>query len=256
MSFSHSTKKPLIGITARWNSVKSPFIGEGEFDCDVCDDDFVCAVEAAGGIPVIIPIMGGEGLQDLVDSYLDLVDGIAMPGGPDVQPRLFGGDENYDPKLTCPKRDEFEMPVIRGAIERDKPLLAICKSEQMLNVVRGGTLNMDVFSRQSPEGVVTWNHEGGLARPVHPVRVVEGSLLSRCVDGANELQVNSAHHCIIDKVGDGLMVSARSTDGVIEAIELPACKFCLGVQWHPEHEWRVVHTDRMLWDSFVDACKK
>lgn len=250
MATNHSTR-PLIGITSRWTTVTSPFIGEGEFDCDVVDDDFVQAVVDAGGTPVIIPLVPGAGLEE---RYLDIVDGIALPGGPDVQPKLFGGDENYDPTLTCPLRDEFEMPLMRAAIERDLPMLAICKTAQLLNVILGGTLSMDVFSCTPVGENVMWNHEGGLMRPVHPVSVREGSLLSRCVGGAKTLQVNSAHHCCIDKVGEGLSVVATSSDGVVEAVELPEKRFCLGVQWHPEHEWRRVQTDRMIWRAFVSAC--
>lgn len=114
---------------------------------------------------------------------------------------------------------------------------------------------MDVPSLGAPEGMTQWRHTGILTTPAHPVNVEEGSLLSRCVGGAAQIQVNSAHHCCVGRLGEGVRLTGVATDGVPEAIELPDKRFCLGVQWHPEYTWPVLESDRGLWRAFVDACR-
>ena len=141
------------------------------------------------------------------------------------------------------------------ALAADLPLLTTCRGTQLLNVALGGTLCMDVPSLGAPEGMAQWRHEGILNDPAHPVEVEPGSLLSRALGGVTSAQVNSAHHCCVDRLGEGVRLVARATDGVPEAIEVPGRRFCVGVQWHPEYTWRTLPTDRALWRSFVDACR-
>ena len=159
------------------------------------------------------------------------------------------------PKLLCPERDAFEFALVKRVLAADKPLFTTCRGTQLLNVACGGTLCMDVPSLGAPEGMTQWRHTGILTTPAHPVNVEEGSLLSRCVGGAAQIQVNSAHHCCVGRLGEGVRLTGVATDGVPEAIELPDKRFCLGVQWHPEYTWPVLESDCGLWRAFVDVCR-
>ena len=145
--------------------------------------------------------------------------------------------------------------LLRAAVAADKPLLTTCRGTQLLNVALGGTLCMDVPSLGAREGMVQWRHTGILNTVCHPVEVEEGSLLSHALGGATVVQTNSAHHCCVDRLGEDVRLVAHATDGVPEGIEVSGKRFCIGVQWHPEHTWRTVETDFALWKSFVDACR-
>lgn len=215
-------------------------------------DCFVDAIAAAGGLPLMMSLTEDE---DIIAEYVSLADGVAVPGGPDVSPALWGDERPYDPKLLCPQRDAFELPLLRAVLVADKPLLTTCRGTQLLNVALGGTLCMDVPSLGAREGMVQWRHTGILNGVAHPVEVEAGSLLSCSLGGVTRAQVNSAHHCCVDRLGEGVRLVARATDGVPEGIEVPGRRFCVGVQWHPEYTWREVGTDLALWESFVGACR-
>ena len=201
-------------------------------------DCFVDAITAAGGLPLMMALTEDE---DVIADYVSRADGIAVPGGPDVNPVLWG--------------DAFELPLLRAAVAADKPLLTTCRGTQLLNVALGGTLCMDVPSLGAREGMVQWRHTGILNTVCHPVEVEEGSLLSRALGGATLVQTNSAHHCCVGRLGEDVRLVAHATDGVPEGIEVSGRRFCIGVQWHPEYTWRTVETDFTLWKSFVDACR-
>ena len=123
----------------------------------------------------------------------------------------------------------------------------------MLNVALGGTLNMDVPSIPRREGSVAHDHADLLTRTSHRVEVEPGSLLERA-SGSHGFAVNSAHHCCVGELGEGLVLSAASDDGIPECIEMPSRRFVLGVQWHPEYTWMSGGPDFNLWKAFVDAC--
>ena len=215
-------------------------------------DCFVDAIADAGGVPLTMALTTDE---DLLAEYVALADGVAVPGGPDVDPARWGSDEPYDPSLLCPERDAFEFPLVRAALAADVPILTTCRGTQLLNVALGGTLCMDVPSLGAPEGMAQWRHTGILNGVAHPVEVEADSLLCSALGGATRVQANSAHHCCVARLGEGVRLVARSTDGVPEAIEVPSARFCVGVQWHPEYTWRDVATDRALWHAFVDSCR-
>lgn len=241
--------RPLIGVAPRYEAPATHF-GE-TLSAGVAETtNYLDAIVAAGGMPVVLPLTEDE---DLIRSYVDLCDGISVPGGPDVDPRLFGDETPYDEKLMCPPRDRFEVPLLRATLEADKPLLTICRGTQMLNVVLGGTLCMDVPGLQPRPGMALWRHGSVLTTPAHPVEVREGSLLARCMGGAGQYQVNSAHHCCVGRLGEGAVLVAEATDGVPEAIEVPGRRFCLGVQWHPEFTWGFLPHDFAIWKAFVAA---
>lgn len=243
--------RPRILIAPRW---EAPVVEGSETIApqEAIASCFVDAVLAAGGLPLTMALTDDE---DVIAEYLEAADGVAIPGGPDVNPATWGDESPYDPDLLCPVRDAFEFPLVRAALAADKPLLTTCRGTQLLNVALGGTLCMDVPSLGAREGMVQWRHTGILETVSHPVEVEKGSLLSRALGGVTSAQVNSAHHCCVDRLGAGVRLVARATDGVPEGIEVPDRRFCVGVQWHPEYTWPTVATDFSLWKSLVDACR-
>ena len=248
-SVSHA--RPLIGIAPRWEHKTG---GLADFERLSPEETIAhCFSEGiidAGGMPVLLPLTEDE---SVIDDAVAMCDGFAVPGGQDVDPARWGV-EGYDPKLLCPERDAFEFALVKRVLAADKPLFTTCRGTQLLNVACGGTLCMDVPSLGAPEGMTQWRHTGILTTPAHPVNVEEGSLLSRCVGGAAQIQVNSAHHCCVGRLGEGVRLTGVATDGVPEAIELPDKRFCLGVQWHPEYTWSYLDSDMGLWREFVAAC--
>ena len=214
---------------------------------------FLDAILAVGGIPLMMALTED---QDVIERYVAMADGVAIPGGQDVDPALWGVSEPYDRALLCPERDDFEVRLIRAALAAHKPRLATCRGMQILNVALGGTLCMDVPSRPVPDGMAHWRHAPILFDPAHAVLIERGSLLARINGLRDSIQVNSSHHCCVEGLGEGVVMTAMATDGVPEAIEVPAEPFCLGVQWHPEYTWRTLESDYLLWKAFVDAASQ
>ncbi|HET6867107.1 MAG TPA: gamma-glutamyl-gamma-aminobutyrate hydrolase family protein [Solirubrobacteraceae bacterium] len=185
------------------------------------------AIERAGGIPIIVPLLRPEAIAAL----LDRVDGICLPGGPDVQPSAYGEEPHPQLGPTEPRVDAVELALVRAADRRNLPILAICRGMQLLNVARGGTLHQhlpDVVGdrlehRQPEHGSVT----------THRVETAPHSRL-RATLGGPSLEVNSFHHQAVRTLGDDLTATAWAEDGTIEAIEEPGERLVLGVQWHAE----------------------
>ena len=237
-------RRPIICITPCWTPGNGPRTSANEYATDM----FLEAVVAAGGVPLVMPITQDEAL---IRHYLDLADGIALPGGAGPDPSLWGEHPSGDKTLSDP-RDAFEIPLIRAALDADKPLLAICRGEQLLNFVCGGTVSRDLMSLPCPF-VGHWEHWGAHWEPVHEVVVKPDTLLHRCVGGRERVRVNSNHRQCAMSVGEGTVISGRATDAVIEAVEVPSKRFCLGVQWHPEYTWTTQESDAHIWRSFVEA---
>jgi putative glutamine amidotransferase len=149
-------------------------------------------------------------------------------------------------------RDEFEIALTRLALRRDLPVLAICRGQQVLNVALGGTLVQDIPSVGA--GAVMHDAPGRRTRRSHPVEVAKGSRLAAIL-GPGTVLVNSFHHQSIDRLGDGLTVTGRAPDGVIEAVEMEERSFVLGVQWHPESFWREPAAFQALFQAHLMACR-
>jgi putative glutamine amidotransferase len=211
-----------------------------------CRENYFAAIAAAGGLPVALPHE-----PELAAAYLDQLDGLVVTGGAfDVDPSWYGGGERHATTSTKDRRTAFEFAVTRGALDRDLAVLGICGGQQLLHVVLGGTL-MQHIPDAVPDALA---HEQPNPRtePGHEVEVAAGSLLYG-ITGAPRVEVNSAHHQAADRVPAGVVVSARAPDGVIEAIEAPAYRFALGVQWHPEYA--VTPADPAILRAFVDAAR-
>ncbi len=151
-----------------------------------------------------------------------------------------------------PGRDAFEIDLIRRALDADLPVLAICRGLQVLNVALGGTLIQDIPSEPSP--LLPHDAEGPATTLAHTVTVAPGSCLAALVGPDGVRAVNSRHHQAVRAPGRGLVVTAVAPDGIIEAAEVPAARFCVGVQWHPENFHRTGEFDR-LFEGFVEACR-
>lgn len=245
-------ERPLIGITPRFNKGADDTYGNHRSDDLVMARVFADAILAAGGMPVCLPLTSDGEAQD---AMIEMCDGFAVPGGPDVNP-AYWGVEGYDQALLCPERDAFELPMVRRVIKADKPLFTTCRGTQLLNVALGGTLSMDVPSWPCPEGVKRQDHVNHLSMLAHICYVDEGTLLAESLGCSGIIEINSAHHCCVDKLGDGIKLSAHAPDSVPECIERPQNRFVLGVQWHPEYTWKLCEYDFNLWKAFIKACRE
>ncbi len=210
---------PLIGVTGRRKQARdiAGFPENlGHLDADVFLSNYHCDVLAAGGLPVPIPLDGDPA------RYLPHLDGVLLTGGADVDPGRYGeapdGNGSYEPE-----RDAVELALVEGSLAAGVPMLGICRGMQVLNVATGGNLEQDV----PPHSCYELDPDVA----VHRVTFDEHSRL-HLLYGA-DAQVNSLHHQTLDRLGDGIVVTGRADDGVIEAIEMPGLDV-VAVQWHPE----------------------
>ena len=225
-----NSRRPIIGVTR----------------CSRLDD-YLASVETSGGTPRVLEV------SESPRSILQEVDGVLLTGGGDVDPVFYRQERHPSVDDAEPGRDEFEIDLARRALDANLPLLAICRGSQVLNVAAGGTLIQDI-----PSGITT-DVEHRLETPkdgiAHVVRVTPGSVLGRALGGADACAVNSRHHQSVGQVAPQLLTSATAPDGVVEGIELPEARFCVGVQWHPENFWRTGEF-KPLFDAFVEATRK
>jgi putative glutamine amidotransferase len=229
--------RPIIGICsalerARWGHWDQP--------AHLTPRGYVDAVQRAGGLAILFPV--DPTAADDADAWLDLVDGLVLAGGADVDPDAYGREPHPETKGTVPERDTFEIALARRAIERDLPFLGICRGMQVMNVARGGTLIQhlpDTHGHDEHRRVL-----GTFEGADHDVRLESGSLAARAA-GEELHPTKSHHHQAIDRLGEGFSVTGWSTlDDLPEAIEDPERRFVLGVQWHPEADEtsRLIHS--------------
>jgi putative glutamine amidotransferase len=211
---------------------------------------YVRALEAAGVVPLVLPPLDAAHAH----RALDAVSGLVLTGGEDVAPSRYGEPAHHALGAVNEARDGFELALVAAARDRGVPTLAICRGIQVLNVALGGTLVQDIRS-QCPSALPHTRKDARDAR-VHAIRVEPGSRLSEALETA-KLTVNSAHHQSIARVANGLLVTARAPDGIIEAVEWDGDEWwAVGVQWHPEE---LIETpepwDRGLFASFAAECQ-
>jgi putative glutamine amidotransferase len=208
--------------------------------------NYAQAIAEAGGLPLPLPH-----LPALAAAMLDTIDALIVTGGAfDVAPSFYGATDTHATVTLKQGRTEAELALLRGALDRDMPVLGICGGEQLLAVVLGGTLIQHI-----PDTVPdALRHEQPNPRhePGHTLRVTPGTLLHRIV-GAETMQVNSSHHQAVLAPGAAAVVNATAPDGVIEGIEDPRRRFCLGVQWHPE--FHIDPGDRLIFAALIEAAQ-
>ncbi|ODG93145.1 MULTISPECIES: gamma-glutamyl-gamma-aminobutyrate hydrolase family protein [Bacillaceae] len=236
--------KPIIGITTSY--VKHNNNMEGVY----IHQDYHQAIERGGGIPLLLPTISDP---DAINCYVNLCDGFIFSGGEDLDPVFFGQDPH--PKIGFFKtdRDEFELTLFHAVRKTGKPIFGVCRGLQLINVACGGTLIQDIETHCSH----MMRHEQTVPRslPFHTVSIRESKLHE--IIGTNEIKVNSLHHQAIDELGDGLVITARSNDGIIEAIEGSDDPYLVAVQWHPESMSEKHETMQRLFDTLIKtACEK
>ena len=233
--------RPVIGLTLD----AEPPGGYSAFPWYALRENYAAAIDAAGGLAMLLP---HEPVR--ANDYLDRLDGVVVTGGAfDIDPALFGATARHPTVTTKDRRTRFELALANGALARDLPVLGICGGQQLLAVALGGSLIQHI-----PDEVAgALAHEQKTPRDTtsHKVSVVAGTVLHRIV-GATEIAVNSTHHQAVKTAGPTLVVDAVAPDGVIEGIEDPKRRFCLGVQWHPEY--RITTADTALFAAFIAAC--
>lgn len=223
-----SSPTPVIGICAAIERV-SWGVWDG-YEVTLAPRSYVTAVQRAGGLALVLP--PGEAVVEDPDLLLDRVDALLLAGGADIDPARYGAETHPATVGTWPERDRFEIALVRRALQRDMPILGICRGMQLLNVALGGTLDQHL-----PESVGNEVHRAvGGTFGEHHVRLAPDSL-ARSAAGTEGFVVWSHHHQGVEQVGEDLRVSGWSVeDDLIEALELPGKRFALAVAWHPEED--------------------
>jgi putative glutamine amidotransferase len=217
--------RPIIGIcsateSARWAA--------WEVVVNLSPRNYSLSVNRAGAMALILP--PDDVLAESPDEVLDMLDGLILAGGSDIDPSAYGAQPHPETGTTWPERDRFELGLGTRALERDMPVLGVCRGMEMLNVIQGGTLT------QHLDDLSLHRHTPGVFSD-HGVRLEPGSLAARVV-GGERTEVKSAHHQALDQLGEGVVATGWADDGLIEAIELPDRTFAVGVLWHPEEDER------------------
>jgi putative glutamine amidotransferase len=235
-------RRPVIGVTL--DSEQSG--GYSKYPWYAIRQNYADAVVAAGGLPVALPHDAA-----LAPDYLDRIDALVVTGGAfDVDPALYGASGRHATVTLKQGRTAAEQALTEGALARNLPVLGICGGEQLLAVVLGGSLIQhipDAIPHALQHEQSNPRHEAG-----HSVAVTPGTLLHRIV-GASRMQVNSSHHQAVREPGPFAVVNAVAEDSVIEGVEDPRYRFCLGVQWHPE--FGIDPGDHRIFDALIAACE-
>jgi putative glutamine amidotransferase len=211
---------PIIGITTYLTPAR---FGVWEEEAALIPATYVRAIEFAGGRPLLVPPS-----TDAIEETLDRLDGLLFSGGSDLDPQLYGQEAHPETNEVIPERDSAEIALLNAALERDMPVLAVCRGSQVLNVARGGDLVQHL-----PEVVGDEKHKhtpGQFAD--HDVVLEPGTHVQRIL--GDHAPVKSHHHQGYGRLGSGLQEAARAKDGTIEALEDPDRRFAIGVLWHPE----------------------
>jgi putative glutamine amidotransferase len=218
-------QRPTIGITSYWTHAR---MAHWACDAVVVAQGYIEGVRLAGGRPVVIP--ADPHLADDPGDMIDILDGLLLVGGDDVAPELYGAERHAATGLRHERRDAVELALLQHALAADLPVLGICRGIQLLNVAYRGSLLQHIEEHVE----VRPHRHDHMTYGVHEVRVEPDTLLHRIV--GDRLTIHSHHHQGIGRVGEGLVVSARADDGLVEGLEDPSKRFCLGVLWHPDAE--------------------
>jgi gamma-glutamyl-gamma-aminobutyrate hydrolase PuuD len=228
--------RPIIGVTSY---AQEASWGPWNLPAALLPLSYVRSVEQAGGRPLLIPP-----IEDAIEETLDVIHGLVLSGGADIDPEHYGGERHPETTVTQPDRDRAEMALLEAALERELPVLAICRGMQILNVVHGGDLHQHL-----PELL---GHEKHREVPgtfsLHDVRLERGSRIAAVI--GERATVHSSHHQGLDAVGEAIRPVGWAEDGSIEAIEDPAHRFAIGVLWHPEED-----DDKRLFQALVEQAR-
>jgi len=229
--------RPVIGIVASLNKERKFYAG---------GKAYVDAIQAAGGLPLLLAAIDDESVAAQFSTQLD---GVLLPGGPDVDPVHFGEEPMYDYTVIDPERDHFELLLARLALQNNIPILGICRGIQMLNVAAGGDIYQDLAAQR--KGTLIHDQKAPRWYPTHAVEIQPETTLFKIL-GESSVRVNSYHHQAVRNVAPKFRVSALASDGVIEAIEHSSLRYAVGVQWHPEQMWQRYPLFKRLLTALVE----
>lgn len=225
--------KPIIAITSDYTYEQQKY---------TLFQYYVEAIKKAGGYPIM--------LFDDID-FPNCIDGILLTGGGDVNPLLFGEEPIVENGEICPLRDDFEYKLCQYAFRNKIPMLGICRGMQIIALCSGGSIYQDIYKQTNTN--IKHIQKAPRFQPTHTIEI-ENSILYEIVN-EKSCMVNSFHHQSVKEVGPNFIVSARSKDGMIEAIEQKSNHFVVGVQWHPETMTKD-NIQQKLFELFVQKCKK
>lgn len=228
--------KPIIAVTANF---------EEEFAS--LKHAYSQSILNAGGIPVIVPFDLGE---EEARALCGTTSGLLLTGGSDIDPDYYGEEPLPALGRIAPERDRLEVLLAREYAAADKPIFAICRGEQVLNVALGGSLHQDINGQSR---VLQHSQKAPRCHLSHRVKAEADSALAR-IAGSTEFKVNSFHHQAVKQPAPGFRMTAKAEDGIVEAIESAAHRFVIGVQWHPEDTAATDEVSRKLFEAFVGAC--
>ncbi|WP_427050703.1 gamma-glutamyl-gamma-aminobutyrate hydrolase family protein [Paenibacillus sp. TC-CSREp1] len=233
--------KPMIGVLPLYDTDKKSYW---------MLPDYLKAIEASGGIPVMLPLTTDE---DMITTLANTFDGFLFTGGHDVNPELYGERMQSVCGELCIERDRMEVVLFEKVIALGKPAFGICRGLQLFNAVLGGTLYQDIPTAFDAEQKITHQQKPPYSNLVHSVHIEKHNLLHDILQ-TDQIRVNSYHHQGIKTLSNQLVAAAIAEDGLIESVVMPGCSFVLAVQWHPEYSYAVDGYSQQLFTAFVDAC--
>ena len=231
--------RPIIGVLAEIDSELSTKVRHS----------YIHAIEQSGGIPVLFPYVDGD---ETVEHMVDSCDGFLFTGGADIDPKRYGEEAGENIGEIQAHRDEFEFHVFQKVINTEKPILAICRGAQLVNVALGGTLYQDIPS-QVQTNMLHRQIEPYFS-PSHNVKILINTPLSELMR-TEQITANSFHHQAIKALGKGLETMAIAEDGIVEAVYSPVGRYIRAYQWHPERLVDIDTQNRKIFEDFIHACK-
>ena len=236
--------RPLIGVPSQADYREGsgrPIYGNNR--------TYIHAVEHAGGVPVLIPMLNDV---SLLEALLVRLDGLLFSGGVDINPCFYHEEAHPHLGEVDHKLDELEMFLVQWALRERMPILGVCRGMQLLNVALGGSLYQDL-NTQYPEGMEHCRRELPRNTLIHSIHIEEGSQMEKVL-GTNEIWINSLHHQAVKDLGQGVHISGRAEDGVAELLEVAGYSFVMAIQGHPEELYTSETACEKLFVAFVEAC--
>ncbi|MBQ9784958.1 MAG: gamma-glutamyl-gamma-aminobutyrate hydrolase family protein [Clostridia bacterium] len=231
--------KPIIGVLAEIDD---------ELNTRV-QNPYIHAIEKSGGIPVLFPYVGES---ETIEHLVDICDGFFFTGGADIDPRRYGEEARESIGEIQTHRDEFEFHVFQRVIKTSKPILAICRGAQLVNVALGGTLYQDIPSEV--ETNISHRQSEPKFSPSHDVRILVDTPLYEMMR-TEQIKANSFHHQAIKTLGKGLAIMAVANDGIVEAVYSLGKQYVCAYQWHPERLFETDKQNRIIFEEFIHHCK-
>lgn len=239
---------PIIGIlTSIYIKENNPFIG---LERTYVNNDYISAIEAVGGVPLLVPIAGKDAT---VKRQIESVDALLCTGGYDPNPLLYGENPSRRIEFIFPEVDEHQIKTVHFAVDMGKPILGICRGLQILNIAFGGSLYQDLSL--APNSYIQHVQKSRKHSAGHQVTLVENTMLAE-VFSEKEIVTNSFHHLAVKEIAPGFIANAYAADGIIEGIERSDRSPVMAVQWHPEMMYEKYPAMLAIFRRFVESAKK